>query len=330
MIVPSPELAAIARRYVDAEQTADGRTLLGLLLDSEHLRYIGTAQDEAWTGRFIRDVYSQHVAEIPPFEARCDRVEAFENGETGWAEWHGVVIFEGRAPRPIRQSWVFVLQDGQWRVAHCHFSYPVTNQDVADFEHHAINNLLAALEEGDLDHGDEGMATLMFTDIANSTAIAAALGDRAWTRTISRHLEIITEIVEENGGTVVKTLGDGAMSSFGSTRRAMHAAISMQRAVAADEREPRLSVRIGLHTGDIVRAGGDFFGTVVNKAARITAAARPGQILVSDAARAMVSGGGEFDFDPTIRMRIRGIDGESDVLPLRWQNEGGAAPDRSR
>ena len=83
MIVPSPELAAIARRFADAEQTADGRTLLGLLLDSEHLRYIGTAQDEAWAGRFLRDVISQHVAEIPPFEARCDRVEAFENGETG-------------------------------------------------------------------------------------------------------------------------------------------------------------------------------------------------------------------------------------------------------
>jgi class 3 adenylate cyclase len=327
MIVPSPELAAIARRFVDAEQTADGRTLLGLLLDSEQLRYIGTAQDEAWAGRFIREVFSQHVAEIPHFENRCDRVDAFENGETGWADWHGVVIFEGRAPRPIRQSWVFVLQEGQWRVAHCHFSFPVANQAVADFEHHAINNLLAALEEGDPDHGDEGIATIMFTDIANSTGIAAALGDRAWTRTISRHLETLTGMVEENGGAVVKTLGDGAMSSFGSTRQAMQAAISMQRAVAADEREPRLSVRIGLHTGDLIRVGGDFFGTVVNKAARIAAAARPGQILVSDAARVMVSGGGEFDFDPTIRMRIRGIEEESDVSPLRWQNDGGAAPD---
>ena len=321
MIVPSPELAAIARRYVDAEQKADGRTLLGLLLDSEHLRYIGTAQDEAWAGRSFRNVYSQHVAEIPSFEACCDRVEAFENGETGWADWHGVLIFEGRAPRPTRASWIFVLQHGQWQVVHCHFSYPVANQEIADFEHHAISALLAALEEGDFDRGDEEMATIMFTDIANSTAIAATLGDRAWTRTISRHLETLTKLVEENGGTVVKTLGDGAMSSFGSTRRAVHAAISMQRAVTADVREPRLSVRIGLHTGDIVRAGGDFFGTVVNKAARIAAAAQPGQILVSDVALAMVAGSREFDFDPTIRMRIRGIDGECDVSPLRWQNE---------
>jgi class 3 adenylate cyclase len=132
--------------------------------------------------------------------------------------------------------------------------------------------------------------------------------------------------VEENGGVVIKTLGDGAMSNFSSTRGAMQAAIELQRAVAADEREPRLSVRIGLHTGDVIQAGGDFFGTVVNKAARIAAAARPGEILVSDAARAMVSGGGEFDFDSTIRMHVRGLDGETDVSPLRWQREEGAGP----
>lgn len=327
MIVPSPELAAIARRFVNALQKADGRTLVGLLLDSEHLRYIGTAQDETWAGRLFRDTYSQHVAEIPPFEAHCERVDAFENGETGWAEWHGVLIFEGRAPRPARVSWVFVLQDGQWRIVHCHFSLPVANQELGDFEHHAINNLLAALEEGDLDYGEEGVATIMFTDIANSTAITAALGDRTWSRTISRHMKTLTKMVEENGGTVVKTLGDGAMSSFGSTSRAMRAAISLQRMVAADDREPRLSVRIGLHTGDTIKAGGDFFGTVVNKAARIASAARPGQILVSEAARAMVSGGGEFDFDSIIRMRIRGIEGENDVSPLRWENEDSAAPD---
>lgn len=327
MIVPSPELVAIARRYVHAEQDAAGRALVGLLLDSEYLRFIGTAHDETWAGRPFREKYSRHVEEIPPYEVRCERVEAFENGNTGWAECHGVVTFGGRAPRPIRQSWVFVLHDGQWRVIHCHFSFPVSNREVADYDHHAINDLLAALEEGDLDHGEEGIATIMFTDIANSTGIAAALGDRAWAQIISRHLEALTNVVEENGGTVVKTLGDGAMSSFGSARRAILAAISMQRAVAADEREPRLSVRIGLHTGDVVQAGGDFFGTVVNKAARIAAAARPGQILVSDAARAMVSGGGEFDFEPTIRMRIRGIAEESEVSPLRWQHQGRVALD---
>jgi class 3 adenylate cyclase len=221
---------------------------------------------------------------------------------------------------------VFVLQDGQWRVVHCHFSFPVANQEIGDFEHHAINDLLAALKAGDLDHGDEGTATIMFTDIADSTSIAAALGDRAWTRTISRHLETLTGVVEESGGVVIKTLGDGAMSNFSSTRRAMQAAISLQRAVAADEREPRLSVRIGLHTGDVIQAGGDFFGTVVNKAARIAAAARPGEILVSDAARAMVSGGGEFNFDSTIRMHVRGLDGETDVSPLRWHREEGVGP----
>jgi class 3 adenylate cyclase len=327
MIVPSPELVAIARRFVDAQQKADGRALVGLLMDSEHLRYIGTAQDETWAGRLFRDTYSQHIAEIPPFETRCERVDAFENGDTGWAEWHGIVIFEGRAPCPVRGSWVFILQHGQWRVAHCHFSFPVANQEVGDFEHHAINNLLAALEEGDLDHGEEGVTTIMFTDIANSTAITAALGDRAWSRTIGRHLDTLTKMVEENGGTIVKTLGDGAMSSFGSTSRAMRAAISLQRTMANDEREPRLSVRIGLHTGDAIQAGGDFFGTVVNKAARIASAASPGQILVSDAARAMVSVGGEFDFGPIHRMRIRGIEGDSDVSPLRWENEDRAAPD---
>lgn len=318
MIVPSPEIAAIARRFVAAAPAADGRTQIGLLLDSEHLRYIGSAPGETWAGAAVRAAMDRHLEEIPPFETRFGRIEAFENGDTGWAEVHAEVIFEDRAPRPVRHSFVFVLQDGHWKAAQCHISFPVANEEVGGFEHRAIGELLVSLEAGDLDPGDEGMATIMFTDIADSTALASALGDRMWARVISRHLDAVSAAVEAEGGKVVKTLGDGMMSSFPATARALRTAIAAQRTVEADDREPRLRMRVGVHTGDVIRTGGDVFGTVVNKAARVAAAAAPGDILVSDAARAMASGAG-FAFGPAEAVNIRGLEGESLVSRLEWR-----------
>ena len=131
------------------------------------------------------------------------------------------------------------------------------------------------------------------------------LGDAVWARTIGQHLQSVQTLVEANGGTVVKSLGDGTMSSFTSARQSVLAAIAIQKSIAAEETTPRLQVRIGIHTGDVIRAGDDFIGTVVNKAARITEAATAAQILVSSATSAMLKRD-EFEFGEAISSEHQG------------------------
>ena len=158
----------------------------------------------------------------------------------------------------------------------------------------------------------------MFTDIANSSAIAAATGDTIWIKAIHSHLEILTYIIAENGGTLVKSLGDGTMSTFSSTRAAMTAANSIQEQISSQQDEPKLQVRIGINTGDVVQAGDDFFGTVVNKAARIAGIAGAGEIRISDATRIMVGGASEFQFSDPANVALKGLEGDHQIYRLDW------------
>ena len=118
--------------------------------------------------------------------------------------------------------------------------------------------------------------------------LTAPLGDQKWSALIDDHFQTIADIVKEHRGQFVKSLGDGTLSCFSSANQALIAAVEMQNAAASATEEPRLGLRIGIHTGNVVQSRGDFFGSVVNKAARITAKAAAGEILVSDTTRAMV------------------------------------------
>ena len=160
----------------------------------------------------------------------------------------------------------------------------------------------------------------MFTDVANSTEIANAIGDRAWAIAIGGHLDLQAAIIAEQEGVLVKTLGDGSMSSFGSASSALRAAIKIQTASAAADSDSNLKLRIGVHAGDVIQTESDFFGTVVNKSSRITALAQPEEILVSDVARAMASERDEFDFSDPLTVALRGMEGRHSVSSLIWSH----------
>lgn len=315
-VAPSPELVAVVTRWMRARERGDVRPLSNLFSDSEHLRYIGTDPDELFAGRLLREGYAAHVAEIPPFHAECERVEAFECGPVGWASWIGRLVMQGRDELlPIRFSWVLALEDGDWRIVHVHVSNPRSNVETIGRRHFALQ----ALADGARTLGfaeEEGTATVMFTDVANSTAIAARMGDDAWARCIGRHLEETGEIIRANRGRIVKETGDGTMSTFRSARRAVSAACAILDAGARAECDPRLLVRAGLHSGDVVPARGDFFGTVVNKAARLAALAEPGGVLVSATTREMVEGWSDFRFDGPISLAIPGLEGAQSISRL--------------
>lgn len=316
-IKPSDELIAVTRRWMGALEARDGLVLTALFSNSDALRYVGTDQGEFFAGRLLRDAYPQHVQELPAFRLSCETLEAFAQGEVGWANWLGAAHFLERNERtPYRFSFVFALEAGIWKIVHVHVSNPRSNVEVWGGEHQVFQRLMqAAMAERHL-FGVEGTATIMFTDIANSTSIAAFVGDRAWAGVIRRHFAQVQAIVESSDGVVVKTLGDGTMSSFPSARAAMQAALAIQQVVAEQGAEPAFQVRIGLHTGDVVQAEGDFFGSVVNKAARIAAITEPGAIFVSQEARATAREGAAFHFGPSRPVNLHGIGGEHFVSRL--------------
>lgn len=135
--------------------------------------------------------------------------------------------------------------------------------------------------------GPDGTVTILFSDIENSTALNEHLGDKGWVALLSAHDELIEHAVEQHGGVVVKTQGDGFMVVFGDCANAVRAAVEIQRVINSSAhrrlRRTPIKVREGLHVGAAVHKDGDFFGTNVAMAARVAAQAVGGQILVSDA-----------------------------------------------
>ena len=160
--------------------------------------------------------------------------------------------------------------------------------------------------------------TVMFTDIANSTSLTEALGDDEWSRFLARHREILRGAFRERGGAEVGSQGDGLLARFSSPALAVLCAVDIQRRL--DElREgaglvPR--VRIGIHAGEAVEDEGDIVGRVVNLAARVTAEAAPGEILVTEPVADELAGRIELE-DRGLRP-LKGVAQPRHLLAVRW------------
>ena len=135
---------------------------------------------------------------------------------------------------------------------------------------------------------DRVLATVLFTDIVDSTRRAAALGDTAWRALLERHDELVAEHVRQAGGRVVKSLGDGALSVFPGPARAVRCAAELLRTAE----ELGLDVRAGLHTGECEVLGDDLGGLAVHIGARVSAKAQAGQVWVSGTVKDLVAGSG--------------------------------------
>jgi len=318
---PSPEIEAIVGRWLAAHSGKSGRQLTNMLSSSEHLRYLGSAPDEYWSGSLLRRGLANHLAEVPDWTASGVLVEGFERGEVGWAIWQGQLSFAGRyTVLDVRFSFVLTLDEGVWRLVQVHCSMAQPNLEFSGIEHNAFAELIEAAKIGNESFGGEGAAVIMFTDVANSTEIANAVGDRDWAVAMGRQLDLRASAISTHEGALVKTLGDGSMASFGAASNALRAAVAIQTAAAESNDGPKLKLRVGIHAGDLIKTEGDFFGTVVNKASRITGLAQPNEILVSDVARAMTGERGEFQFGDPVSVALRGIEGRHTISDLRWKD----------
>jgi class 3 adenylate cyclase len=152
---------------------------------------------------------------------------------------------------------------------------------------------------------DRVLATVLFTDIVGSTERAAELGDRRWRELLGVHDDLADRLVQQWGGRVVKTTGDGLLATFDGPGRAIGCAVALRDRLA----EVDLRIRAGLHTGEVELRGDDVGGIAVHIASRVMAAAAPGEVLVSRTVADLVVGS-----DLTLEDRgprpLKGVEGD--------------------
>jgi pimeloyl-ACP methyl ester carboxylesterase/class 3 adenylate cyclase len=135
---------------------------------------------------------------------------------------------------------------------------------------------------------DRVLATVLFTDIVGSTDRATELGDRRWRALLTEHDELCRAAFERHGGRLVKTLGDGALATFDGPARGIRSACAVRDAVT----DLGIEIRAGLHTGECEVIGADIGGVAVHIAARVSAQAQAGEVLVSRTVKDLIAGSG--------------------------------------
>jgi class 3 adenylate cyclase len=158
---------------------------------------------------------------------------------------------------------------------------------------------------------DRVLTTVLFTDIVESTARAAALGDRAWADLIEQHHALVRRELARHRGTEVDTAGDGFFATFDGPGRAIRCA----EAVVAGVRPLGVDVRAGVHTGECEVAAGKVAGIAVVVGARVAALAGPGQILATSTVRDLVAGS-DILFEERGEYELKGVEGRWQVLAV--------------
>ncbi len=168
----------------------------------------------------------------------------------------------------------------------------------------------------------DGTVTILFSDIEGSTAKTEELGDQRWMEVLREQNAIVREHLSANEGFEVKSEGDGFMLAFQSGRKAIQCAIETQMAFAerSQSSEVPIQVRMGLHTGEMIKEGDDFFGKHVNLAARIAAQADGGEILVSSLLKELTASGGDIQFGEPRTVELKGLTGAQEMFPVAWQS----------
>jgi class 3 adenylate cyclase len=154
---------------------------------------------------------------------------------------------------------------------------------------------------------DRVLASVLFTDIVDSTRRAAELGDREWRLLLNRHDSLAEREVTRYGGRVIKTTGDGVLATFDGPARSVRCA----QALNDGAQVLGIVLRAGVHTGEVELRGDDIAGLGVNIASRIESLAQPGEILVSRTVTDLVAGSG-LEFDDRGEHDLKGV-------PGRWQ-----------
>jgi class 3 adenylate cyclase len=168
----------------------------------------------------------------------------------------------------------------------------------------------------------DGTVTLMFSDMEGFTEMTERLGDLRAREVIREHNAIVRKQLQAHGGYEVELQGDGFLLAFGSARRALACAVAIQRAFDAYDEQPPdepIRVRIGLHTGEVLKDADKFFGKTVILTSRIAAQAQGGEILVSALLKGLVESAGDVRFGAAHEVDLKGISERQRVFAVEWE-----------
>ena len=164
---------------------------------------------------------------------------------------------------------------------------------------------------------DRVLATVLFTDIVDSTRRAAEIGDRDWHALLDAHDAVVRSQLARFRGREVNTSGDGFLAMFDGPQRAIRCAMSIRDAVQA----LGIEVRAGLHTGECEVRGDDIGGIGVHIGARVSALAGPNDVLVSSTLRDLVIGSG-LEFEDRGAHELKGVPGEWRLFAVALRSGG--------
>jgi class 3 adenylate cyclase len=159
---------------------------------------------------------------------------------------------------------------------------------------------------------DRVLATVMFTDIVQSTETVTRMGDSRWRHALDTHDGVIREQLPRFGGSEVNTTGDGFVATFDGPARAVRCGQALVHALA----QRGIQVRVGLHVGECERRSKDLAGLTVHIAARVGALAGPSQVLVTSTVRDLVLGSG-IEFEEVGPHNLKGVPGSWTLLAAR-------------
>jgi class 3 adenylate cyclase len=155
------------------------------------------------------------------------------------------------------------------------------------------------------------LATVLFTDIVDSTARAAALGDSAWRQVLDRHDQICGSTVSDCGGRLVKGTGDGVLATFDAPARGLRCADTLLSTLA----DAGITIRAGVHTGEVELRGDDVSGIGVHIAARVAALAGSGELLTSRTVKDLVAGS-NYAFASRGMHTLKGVPDQWELLAV--------------
>jgi class 3 adenylate cyclase len=178
-------------------------------------------------------------------------------------------------------------------------------------DYEPVINEVAAFLTGEPPHVeiDRVLTTVMFTDIVDSTRVAAELGDQRWHALLDSHDRVVRDQLRRFRGEEVNTTGDGFVARFDGPARGVRCAL----AITQDVRELGIEIRSGLHTGECELRDGDIAGVAVHVAARISSRAAPSDVLVSRTVADLVAGSG-LRFSDRGDHELKGVPGEWHIL----------------
>jgi len=314
------EVADLVARLISSLSRTDAQATIALFAPDADVLAVGTGADEARVGlEAIRALVERDVAQSESRSIRLQWQNVSAAGPVAWVAAEAVGHATGgggEVELPLRITAVLERRDGTWLVQQLHVSTPGAAQAAGQSFPTSLDAVTSVVEQERVDlcncAAPDGTVTLLFTDIENSTPLAEALGDLRWIELLREHNAIVRECIALHGGSEVKTIGDAFMVAFGSARRALLCAIDIQRAIevyCTEHPEHAVRVRIGLHSGEPVREGNDFYGKSVVLASRIAGQARGGEILVSSLLRELAESAGDIRFDDGCESALKGLAG---------------------